>query len=56
MSRFFDYYFWGRDEERRTKGEGRGKMEDGSRLGLPESEDGVGEFVLEDFDDFLFSL
>jgi len=31
-------------------------MEDGPRLGLPEDGDGVVDFVLEDFDDFLFSV
>ena len=33
-----------------------GKKEDGSQLGLPEGGDGVGDFVLEDFDDFLLSV
>jgi len=40
---------FGVDERR-----GAREDEDGSRLGLPESGDGVGEFVLEDFDKFLF--
>jgi hypothetical protein len=49
--------FGNRDEERRTRDDG-GRMtddrmaEDGSRLGLPEGGDGVGEFVLGDFDEF----
>lgn len=31
-------------------------MEDGSRLGLPEGGDGVGDFVLEDFDEFFVTF
>jgi len=34
LSRFFDYYFWGRDEERRAKDEGRGKTEDGGQTAM----------------------
>ena len=31
---------------------GKRIQEDGSQLGLPEGGDGVGDFVLEDFDEF----
>jgi hypothetical protein len=41
---------------KRIQEDRRQMAEDGLRLGLPESRDGVREFILEDFDDFLFSV
>jgi len=37
---------------KRIQEDGGQKAEDGSQLGLPEGGDGVGDFVLEDFDEF----